>query len=259
MAVLRSADGLPSDDIKAVIADNRSGHEVAGSGQPPAPRWDGASWQTFTTADGLADNSVHDIALDPRNGDLWLVPGPGSTHKGITRFDGSRGQAITTADGLAANNAWSVVVDASGLVAVASSDDNGAPGFSLYDGQAWHVYTTADGLIDDNVFDVAIDHQGTLWIATLAGLSEFHPAGLPPPGPTPEEHCVCRQIRARVPASAITATLADPASISGWRQPLDPGKPVGPYNPLRECLTLQRLAVPFHPLFNPLQWHAGCP
>jgi hypothetical protein len=34
---------------------------------------------------------------------------------------------------------------------------------------------------------------------------------------------------------------------------------VGPFNPLRTCLTLRNPGQPYHPLFNSLVFKAGCP
>jgi hypothetical protein len=63
----------------------------------------------------------------------------------------------------------------------------------------------------------------------------------------------------RVPAAAIQAALANPADVSGYQQPLDTSKPVGPYNPLRTMLSMRSLSSPYHPIYNNLVFKAGCP
>lgn len=70
---------------------------------------------------------------------------------------------------------------------------------------------------------------------------------------------LCWQIAALVPRAAIDAALADPASVAGYGQLEDPGKPEGPYNRRRMRLTMRALEVPYHPLFNGLVYRAGCP
>jgi ligand-binding sensor domain-containing protein len=260
-----TVDGLPADNVQAVRVDPRAGANVVWFGTDAGlTRWDGATWRTYTTADGLASNRVYDIALDPRTRDLWLVHGPGTGGPGITRFDGTRGHVVTTADGLGANNAWDIEVDGWGEVWVATAEDDISPGISRFDGRRWWVYTTADGLIENIAWDLAIDGKGTVWIATIAGLSEFRPDRVPAPELTPTVEpepgpCVCGIVQGRVPRAAIDAAVANPASVGGWQQPLDPGKPVGPFNPRRECLSLSRSSVPYHPLYNGLAWRAGCP
>lgn len=91
------------------------------------------------------------------------------------------------------------------------------------------------------------------------------PTGLPTVAPTPTPAppsglCVCGLIQsAGVPRPVIDAAVANPGTVGGWQQPLNPNKPAGPDNPVRACLSLQNPAVPYHPLYNSLAFHAGCP
>lgn len=71
--------------------------------------------------------------------------------------------------------------------------------------------------------------------------------------------CVCHDVDRRVPRVVIDDALANPQRFNGWLMPLDPGKPVSPANPLRECLALMNPALPYHPLWNKPVWRAGCP
>jgi fibro-slime domain-containing protein len=78
------------------------------------------------------------------------------------------------------------------------------------------------------------------------------------PVPTPSG-CVCRIAWLRVPPAVINDALANPGRYYGWRYPLDPGKPPGPANPPRECLTLQNVGLDYHPVWNKPLWRVGCP
>lgn len=89
-----------------------------------------------------------------------------------------------------------------------------------------------------------------------------------PPTPTPTlptptsetpPAAACKFILSRVPPAAISAALADPQHVRGWQEPLNPGLPPGPNNPLRTRLSLQNIGVPYHPLHNPLVFKIGCP
>ena len=81
----------------------------------------------------------------------------------------------------------------------------------------------------------------------------------PTPGGTASAgDCVCRILQRRVPPVVIADAVANPEQYQGWLQPRNPNAPVGPANPLRTCLTLQRLSVPYHPMWNPVVWRAGC-
>ena len=71
--------------------------------------------------------------------------------------------------------------------------------------------------------------------------------------------CVCRVVRQRVPAAVIKEALAHPERVYGWRYLLDPGKPPGPANPPRECLTLLNVNVDYSPMWNTPVWRVGCP
>lgn len=76
--------------------------------------------------------------------------------------------------------------------------------------------------------------------------------------PAPSATCVCRKVRDGVPPAVIADALANPGRIMGWGARLDPGKPAGPFNPLRECLNLSNPGIAFHPLFNSVVYEAGC-
>ena len=71
--------------------------------------------------------------------------------------------------------------------------------------------------------------------------------------------CVCGLLRGRVADAVINDALANPGRYHGWNALREPRRPEGLFNPRRTCLSLERTAVPYHPLFNSLEWHAGCP
>jgi hypothetical protein len=82
----------------------------------------------------------------------------------------------------------------------------------------------------------------------------------PYPSQTPTyPHCVCKVVYDRVPAVVISDALANPERFYGWRYPLDQGKPPSPGNPLRECLSLANVSMPYHFMWNKPTWRVGCP
>lgn len=86
------------------------------------------------------------------------------------------------------------------------------------------------------------------------------PTTAPQPSATPGGVCVCEILRSSgVPEGVIQSAVANPGQVSGFQQPSNPSKPVSRFNPLRECLTVQNPASPYHPLFNSLVFRAGCP
>jgi ligand-binding sensor domain-containing protein len=71
-------------------------------------RYDGSSFQIFTTADGLLDNSVNSIVID-NNNNVWC-----GTGYGINYFNGKSWQSMTTTEGLVGNDIWQIVKDKAG-------------------------------------------------------------------------------------------------------------------------------------------------
>jgi len=93
---------------------------------------------------------------------------------------------------------------------------------------------------------------------TVAPLPTEPPA--PEPSPTAPGLCTCRILREQgVPQSLIAAAVANPERVDGWRRLLDPNKPMGPFNPPRECLSLRNPELWYNPVANPLAFRVGCP
>ncbi len=89
-------------------------------------------------------------------------------------------------------------------------------------------------------------------------------APTPTPEPTrpstnPGQPKVCDYLGRRVPAAVINDAIANADNVRGFGEPLNPGLPPGPSNPLKTYLALQNEAIPYHPLFNGVIYKAGCP
>lgn len=137
-------------------------------------------------------------------------------------------------------------------------------------GSVWGVMTDERGYIylSDMVAGLWVLRHATAAVPTptVPPTPSPAPSATPaPPIPTPAPTApvargpVCPQVAGRVPQAVLDAAVADPAAVEGYRQPHDPGKPVGPFNPLRVWLTLHDLAKPFHPVANSVVFRAYCP
>jgi len=115
--------------------------------------------RVFTTADGLANNSVERGAQDTR-GFLWFATG-----EGVSRFDGRRFESFGVADGLPAAAANDVAAGADGRVWVAT---NG--GLAVLDPDARAVRPRFRAVTTDTAFSVIVDPQGIVWAGTFGGL-----------------------------------------------------------------------------------------
>ena len=207
-------------EIKDMSRD-REGNLWFGTGNDGGgvSRYDGHTFTTYTTADGLAHNEVWGICQD-REGNLWF-----GTINGASRFDGRTFTNFSTRNGLSDNGVLSVFQDRDGylwfgnLTGINRYDPStgaGDPdsrfatfsvqdglvsnwvwsiyqdrsghlwfgtqkGVSRYDGQIFQSLTAEDGLIADNAFAFLEDREGNLWVGS-GGVTRYHqPAPSPPP------------------------------------------------------------------------------
>jgi ligand-binding sensor domain-containing protein/signal transduction histidine kinase len=172
--------GLASNEVFSILQD-REGVLWFGTGEfdkgtrggdGGVSRYDGNTWTTFTTKDGLADNQVRSIFQD-REGVLWF--GTGDFTRGIrgggggvSRYDGKTWTTITIQDGLVDNNVRSVFQDQEGVLWFGTGN-----GVSRYDGNTWTTFTTKDGLADNQVQSIFQDREGVLWLSTMGGVSRY--------------------------------------------------------------------------------------
>ncbi len=70
--------------------------------------FDGTTWTTYTTADGLVNNDVRAITID-QDGHKWF-----GTQGGVSEFDGSTWTTYTTIDGLGNNWVRTIAIDQAG-------------------------------------------------------------------------------------------------------------------------------------------------
>ncbi|HEX8573138.1 MAG TPA: hypothetical protein VF759_10355 [Allosphingosinicella sp.] len=199
----RMADGLPSDDVRAVAADARGAMWFATAAGLAERRPDG-TFTTFTTGDGLSSDDLRDLALLD-DGSLWTATPAGisvrdpagaisviaaapngladddvvavaadglgnawaATAAGVSRRGaGGRWRSWTSADGLPAGAARRIAAGPASQAALAT-----AAGVAIFDGSRWQSFGTADGLPSADSRGVAWSPDGRLFAATAAGLA----------------------------------------------------------------------------------------
>jgi ligand-binding sensor domain-containing protein/Cdc6-like AAA superfamily ATPase len=111
-------------------------------------------WRAFTTADGLAADTVTAIH-QTRDGALWF-----GSMQGLNRYDGAW-ETYTTTDGLAHNEITAIFQDQDGVLWVGTRG-----GLSRYEG-GW--LTPPDGLVGHDVSGIGQFEDGSLWFSTLDG------------------------------------------------------------------------------------------
>ena len=138
------------------------------SGKNGLSRWDGNQWKTYTINDGLASDNAYFIA-EGAPGEIWF--GYHGSH-GVTRFDGEIFKTYSTASGLHNNAVYSIGRDAKGNMWFGT-----ARGVDCFDGTNFFNYSPLEGFAsyESNAGGFYLDHDGSIWMATIEGLSHYHP------------------------------------------------------------------------------------
>ncbi len=127
--------------------------------------FDGATWQQFTSANGLPSNNVLSIYVDT-NDHVWA-----GTDQGIGYYDQASWASFTSAQtGLQSDRITSISSTADGRLVVASFG-----GFAIFDGNNWVAYHASNSaLINDTIVEIKGLPNGNIWMATAsAGLVSF--------------------------------------------------------------------------------------
>jgi ligand-binding sensor domain-containing protein/signal transduction histidine kinase len=117
--------------------------------------------QTYTQADGLAQNSVYAV-YQSRDGTVWS----GTLSGGVSELRNGRFTTYTTTNGLASNTVSSIAEGADGMMWFGTPN-----GLSAMSKRGWRTYTVRDGLSSQDVNCLLQDSTGVLWIGTAAGLA----------------------------------------------------------------------------------------
>ncbi len=141
---------------------------VWASGDRGLSRWDGRSWETFTTSEGLADKEPYFLCKD-RQGVIWFGY---HSSRGVTSYDGVRFKTYTTAEGLFNDAVYSLGVARNNNLWIGT-----ARGVDRFDGKVFINYGTAEGYAshESNAGGFFADYDGTLWFGTSEGLSHYDP------------------------------------------------------------------------------------
>ena len=136
--------------------------------------YNGSTFSTLTTANGLLSNRIRSIAFNDQ--EKWVA-----TSKGISTFDAldqhtgdhTRPFILPPPDTL--NPVTDIAFDSHGVVWAGVYVDYLVTegGVCAYDGNAWGQYETADGLAGPNVRRLAIDASDDVWVTTSTGLTRI--------------------------------------------------------------------------------------
>ena len=117
--------------------------------------------KTWTTANGLPENSVYAVHLN-RDGSLWA----GTLTAGATHFQGGRFHPLNVSHGLISNTVSAIEEGTDGTMWFATPR-----GISEVHGLAVKNYDTSNGLASWDVVSLLADPEGGVWIGATGGLS----------------------------------------------------------------------------------------
>ncbi len=151
------------------LEEDRNGGIWIGTGGNGLYYYREGRFSRYSTADGLASNTINALDEDP-SGVLWI-----GTNGGLSIFDGQAFSSVTTADGLSNKFVTFVQADGTGGVWMATYGGGlnhyrprGASG-----GPQVETYTTADGLSNNQVLTLLYDGAGGMWVCTNNGLNRL--------------------------------------------------------------------------------------
>jgi len=122
-------------------------------------RFDGQSWQTFRAADGLSDDQVLSLTLDPQR-NLWI-----GTRSGLSILDQAREQ-ISPPLGESPQRPISVLFFDQRDNLWAGNGFSMEGGLYQYDGEQWETFGTEQGLAHPMVNSILQTPEGQLWFGT---------------------------------------------------------------------------------------------
>ncbi len=141
---------------------------VWASGDYGLSRWNGQTWKTFTTEDGMVSNNPA-MSCEDHSGRIWFTY-YGSY--GLTCYDGKKFKTYTTAEGLVNDAVYGIGVDQQNNIWIGT-----ARGIDRFDGKKFINYGTTEGYAsqESNAGGFFASDHGTIWFATAEGLSHYNP------------------------------------------------------------------------------------
>jgi hypothetical protein len=127
-------------------------------------KFDGTSFTSYTTADGLGGNIIYDICAHS-SGDVYAA-----TSGGLSKFNGSVWTNQGLGDGLPSNTIWCVEEDNSGNIWIGTS----AVGAAYFDGSDWTIYNTSNGMVSNGIKTILVDRSDNVFFGTGNGISLYN-------------------------------------------------------------------------------------
>ncbi len=160
--------GVSANIVNDILVDRSGVLWVATNGG--VARYDGVSWDYFTSRDELMDDRVTSMALDSGNR-VWFCTS--EDDKGMTVYEDGEFVWYTRFDGsMPVHEINAVANDSEGRVWIGW--DGGA---AMYENDSWTTFGTVDGLASENVTNIWAGMNNTVWVkfadTNRKGVSRF--------------------------------------------------------------------------------------
>lgn len=164
----RDNSELPSNFVNALVTDRVNGGIWIGSYRG-VTYFDGQTWRTLDSVDGVQEENVRVLALDGL-GQLWL-----GTNEGLGRWDNTAVSWFTTADGLPHDRINALLYDETEATLWVGTED-GLVAMTM-EGEVTAVYTREAGQLEREAINaLALDLDGTLLLTNERYLLRHDPA-----------------------------------------------------------------------------------
>lgn len=152
--------GLPDSAVLALFGDRDGTLWVGMNSGGLAAVEDGHVRDIYTTADGIAHNSVRTIR-QTRDGDFWI-----GTLGGLSRLRDGRFTTFTAADGLSSEHVRAIYEDGQGQLWIGTYGG----GLNRFANGTFTPIGREDGLADNVVSSILEDDSGHLWMSGNRGI-----------------------------------------------------------------------------------------
>ena len=158
-----TADGLGRDVVYSISGSGSAiwvGRQSGGLTRLTL-NGDSVTARSYTTAEGLTQNSVYSL-LCAHDGTVWA----GTVSGGVSRLKNGAMTGYTIASGLPADAIDSLAESAGGVIWAATPN-----GLASFSNGKWARSAAAEGLPSTDVTSIFVDSHNVLWIATARGLA----------------------------------------------------------------------------------------